>query len=106
MRAGASRLVSVRISEADHAKLEQEATTLGLKPAVLARLLLRLSLNEPRTLAKRHSRHEVEKALARLDRLATAGATPAFDAVELIRRARDERAKQVDDLVFSDSEGG
>ena len=86
----------MRISEEDYSKLESEALALGLAPAVLARLLLRLSLNEPRANVRRHSRRDVERAVGRLERLATSGQLPSFDAVELVRQTRDARADHIE----------
>ena len=90
MKSQRSRLVSLRVSEADYAALEQQAADLGLKPAVLARVLIRTSLNAPRETGRRHTRRQVTAILDRIEKR-VAGSAPDVDAVELIRRARDER---------------
>jgi hypothetical protein len=90
MTSNTRRLVSVRFSESDYTKLEKEAAALGLKPAVLARVMIRAGLNAPREASRPHSRKQFTEALARIDRLAARGAASA-DPVALIRRAREER---------------
>jgi hypothetical protein len=90
-----TRLVSLRVSESDYAKLEQQSAALGLKPAVLARVLIRSSLNAPARPPHRHTRRQVAAVLDRIDkRVATTNAAP-IDAVALIHRARDERDEQL-----------
>lgn len=95
MTAPTQKLVSVRFSETDYAKLEEAAAMLGLKPAVLARVLVRAGLNAPRISPSRRSHKAALAALGRLDRLVAAGRAPTVDAVELIREAREEREHQV-----------
>jgi len=104
MAAKATKLVSLRIDEQDYEKLQREAAALGLKPAVLARLLLRTSLNGAQTTPRRHSRREVAAARRRLEEEASAGRMPNVDAVELIRRMRDERAEHLM-AVVADRDG-
>jgi hypothetical protein len=89
-----TKLVSLRVSESDYSKLTAQAAVLGLKPAVFARVLLRTSLNAPRTAPRRHSREEFRAAVARLDRLAAKRGDQGADAVELIHRARDDRERR------------
>lgn len=84
--------MSLRLTEADYAKLEREAARLGLRPAVLARLMLRVSLNSPAAMHQRYTRRDAAAALHDLEDDATAGRTVEFDAVELIRRLREDRA--------------
>jgi hypothetical protein len=93
------RVVSLRVSEGDYAKLEEQSAALGLKPAVLARVLIRAGLNEPRTARRRHSRRQVASVLDRIDRRVAAAGAPGFDAVALIQRARDERAEHLARVV-------
>jgi hypothetical protein len=90
-----SRLVSLRLPESDYSKLQRQAAALGLKPAVLARVIVRTCLSAPRDAATRHSRRQAEAALARLSRHAASGNLPAVDAVELIKAGREERDEQI-----------
>jgi len=80
------KVVSLRVSETDYAKLEQAAAGLGLKPA---------GLNAPSNAPRNRSRKDALAALDRLDRFVASGRAPAVDVVELIRRARDERDDQI-----------
>ena len=89
------KVISLRVSETDYAKLEQAAAGLGLKPAVLARVLVRAGLNAPSNAPRNRSRKDALAALDRLDRFVASGRAPAVDVVELIRRARDERDDQI-----------
>lgn len=100
MATDATKLVSLRFSETDYSKLKEEAASLGLKPAVLARVLIRASLNASREAPVRHSRKQFVAALGRLDRLVASSGAPAVDAVELIRQARDERDERLTDVLF------
>jgi hypothetical protein len=94
MTSSARRLVSVRFSESDYTRLEKEAAALGLKPAVLARVMVRAGLNAPREATRPHSRKQFAEAMARLDRLAAHGRAMSADPVGLTRRAREERENQ------------
>jgi len=94
MTSNVRRLVSVRFSESDYSKLEKEAAALGLKPAVLARVMVRAGLNAPREATQPHSGKQFTDALARIDRLAARGRAVSADPVGLIRQAREEREKQ------------
>ena len=89
------KVVSLRVSETDYAKLEQAAAGLGLKPAVLARVLVRAGLNAPSNAPRKRSRKDALAALDRLDRFVASGRAPAVDVVELIRQAREERDDQL-----------
>jgi hypothetical protein len=89
-----SRLVSLRLPESDYSKLQHQAAALGLKPAVLARVIVRTGLSAPGE-AGRHSRRSREAALARLSRHAARGKLPTVDAVELIKAVRKERDEQI-----------
>src|SRR5438309_2020521 len=95
MTSDARRLISVRLSESDYSKPEKEAAALGLKPAVLARVMVRAGLNAPREASRPHSRKQFTEALARIDRLVASGRAAPVDAVDLIRLAREEREKQL-----------
>lgn len=97
MGADKPRLVSLRVSEDDYAKLAGQAGALGLKPAVLARVLLRTSLNSSAS-SSRHSLAEFHEALAALDALVPADGLP-IDGVEEIRRVREERDAQQAELL-------
>ena len=85
-----TRLVSLRITEQDYAKLSGQAESLGLRPAVLARLILRTSLHVLPEPPPARGIAELQTALARLDpqRVASDGGP---DAVEVIRRGREAR---------------
>lgn len=96
-----TRLVSLRVSESDYAKLEEQSTALGLKPAVLARVLIRASLNVPREVSRRHTRRQVAAVLERIDKRVAATQDPSVDAVALIRRARDQRDEHVARVIMS-----
>jgi hypothetical protein len=100
MTAQASRLISLRIPAGDYSKLQRDAAALGLKPAVLARVLIRASLNAPSAAPRRHSRRQVAAALDRIDRRIATGGVPAVDPVALIKRAREEREQQRASLLF------
>ncbi len=105
MKSQTTHLVSLRVSEGDYVKLEQQSAALGLKPAVLARVLIRASLNAPRTTHRRHSRRRVASVLDRIDRRVAGGAAPGVDAVALIQRARDGRDEHLR-RVIGDPAGG
>jgi hypothetical protein len=105
MTARPAKLVSLRISTEDYVNLERQAASLGVKPAVFARLLVRLGLNSPATAGRRHNRRQVADALARLDKRAAGGRAPQVDAVELIRRARDERGQRIARAAFTPDPG-
>jgi hypothetical protein len=83
--------ISLRLSEADYLKLKDEAAILGLKPAVLARVMVRTSLNTPRDAARRSSRRRFAAALAGLNHLVASGGGAPVDAVEVIREVRWQR---------------
>ena len=98
-------MISLRFSESDYSKLRDEAASLGLKPAVLARTLVRTGLNAPQQSPARHNRQQVKEILARLDRHVADGAVSQVDVVELIHQNREERIKQLTDtLNFADQE--
>lgn len=99
MESGTPRLISLRLADADDTKLRKQADSLGLKPAVFARLLIRVGLNQPQLGGKRHSRKQVESAFKRLERLAASGDVAPFDAAEVIRRMREEREEHLIRLV-------
>jgi hypothetical protein len=101
MKSHPTRLVSLRVSESDYAKLEQQSADLGLKPAVLARVLIRASLNAPAEASRRHTRRQVAAVLDRIDKRVAATKHPSVDAVALIRRARDERDEHLARVVLS-----
>jgi hypothetical protein len=86
-----SRTISLRFSEADYLKLKDEAAILGLKPAVLARVIVRTSLNAPRDASRRSSRRRFAAALAGLNHLVASGGGAPVDAVEVIRKVRGQR---------------
>jgi hypothetical protein len=91
MKSHPTRLVSLRVSEGDYAKLEQQSADLGLKPAVLARVLIRAGLNAPTDASRRHTRRQVAAVLNRIDKRVAATQDRSVDAAALIRRGRDER---------------
>jgi hypothetical protein len=105
MTSDARRVISVRLSESDYSKLEKEAAALGLKPAVLARVMVRAGLNAPREATRPHSRKQFTEALARIDRLAARGRAASADPVALIRLAREEREKQLASVLSTPSVG-
>jgi hypothetical protein len=86
-----SRTISLRFSEADYLKLKEEAAVLGLKPAVLARVIVRTSLNAPRDALRRSSRRRFAAALEGLNNLVASGGGAPVDAVEVIREVRRQR---------------
>jgi hypothetical protein len=86
-----SRTISLRFSEADYVKLREEAATLGLKPAVLARVIVRTSLNSPHDGPRRSSRRRFAAALEGLNHLVASGGGAPVDAVEVIHAVRRQR---------------
>jgi hypothetical protein len=86
-----SRTISLRFSEADYLKLREEAAVLGLKPAVLARVIVRTSLNAPRDASRRSSRRRFAAALEGLNHLVATGGGAPVDPVEVIREVRRQR---------------
>lgn len=88
-----SRALTVRLDEEDFARLEREASRLGMRPGTLARVLLRASLGERPT-----ERGDVPVSLDRLfARLAELReGLPATDAAAVIDAGRamlDQRSK-------------
>jgi hypothetical protein len=90
-----SRTISLRFSEADYVKLKEQAAILGLKPAVLARVIVRTSLNAPRDASRRSSRRRFAAALEGLNNLVAAGGGAPVDAVEVIREVRRQRDRHL-----------
>ena len=86
-----SRTISLRFSETDYVKLREEAATLGLKPAVLARVIVRTSLNSPHHGPRRSSRRRFAAALEGLNHLVASGGGAPVDAVEVIHAVRRQR---------------
>jgi hypothetical protein len=105
MKSERTRLVSLRVSEGDYARLEQQAADLGLKPAVLARVLIRTSLNAPHETGRRHARRQVTAILDRIEKRVAAATTPSVDVVEVVRRARDDRGEHRAHVVTSPAGG-
>ena len=97
--AGTAKTISVRFSEADYAKLETQATALGLKPAVLARVIVRTTLNAPPGSRTRTSRRRFSAALKKVNDLVATGGGDPVDAVELIHRGREERGGHLEEVL-------
>lgn len=95
MDANLSRLISLRISNKDYVQLEQTAEHLGLKPAVLARMLVRVGLSAPKEKSRRHSQHELDVAFKKLECTVVSSDVSHIDPVELINRMRNERAQEI-----------
>jgi hypothetical protein len=105
MKSETTRLLSLRVSEGDYVKLEQQSAALGLKPAVLARVLIRASLNAPRMTGRRHTRRQVASVLDRIDRRVAAGGASGVDAVALIQSAREERDEHLAGVIVDPAAG-
>jgi len=79
-----SRAITVRLDEADHAALQEQANQLRIRPGTLARILLHSGLAGEAASGN-------ADALAALGRLVRGSKTrPPGDAVALVRQARSE----------------
>ncbi len=94
-----TRTLSLRFSESDYLKLRQEAAALGLKPAVLARVIVRTSLNAPEDERRQGSARRFTAALDRLNRLVAGGEGAAVDPVDVINSVRQQRDDRLSGVV-------
>ncbi len=94
-----TRTISLRFSEADYVKLREQATALGLRPAVLARVIVRTTLHAPPDARRRTSRGQFTAALKKVNDLVATGGGAPVDAVELIHRLRDRRDDQLGEVL-------
>ncbi len=76
-----TRAITVRLDEADHASLVQQADRLRVQPGTLARMLVHAGLSE-----ELPARSDARAAIARLVRRSQQ--RPAGDAVTLVSEAR------------------
>ena len=98
--------LSLRFSQADYSKLREEAAALGLRPAVLARVIIRTSLNAPHEERRRSGRRQFTAALERLNALTGSGGGGPVDAVEVIRGARQRREAQLTEVLAPETSAG
>ncbi len=99
MNPATTKTISLRFSESDYVKLEEQAAALGLKPAVLARVIVRTTLNAPAAERPRASRRQFSAALKKVNELVAKGGGAPIDPVELIHRVRDRRSDQLRDVL-------
>ena len=77
-----TRAVTVRLDDADHAALEQQADQLKLRPGTLARMLLHAGLTASGAAGSDAARTALDRLVARSQQRATG------DAVALVADAR------------------